>query len=392
MELLILMGIPNFYQSKNYRLLILVPLALMVIGLWYIPHIQLDSSLRGGLQIEIQTNSSVNQSLITSKLDSAIPGAQASVVTATSGITITIAANTSLTTAQNQLLAISTLYGNYSKAAALAAEYEASLKSQPSNSTLQAAYSSSQANATSYLSQLTATYSSEIATLKPLLNSTSPYSYNASNPASMVSAAQSAETAAQTRYQNFISGVIQSIMPNSSPSYQTITPEEGSYFLGQMFEIVVAAFILVAIAVFFVFRNPVPSLTVVFGAANDIVVALGAMGLFGIPLGIASIGGLLMLIGYAIDTDLLSSIRIMKRGEGTPQERAFGTMKTGITMTSTAIISFGILFIVSYVAFIPTYFEISGVVLAGLIGDIFTTWFGNTPMILWYKLRKEVRK
>ncbi len=141
---------------------------------------------------------------------------------------------------------------------------------------------------------------------------------------------------------------------------------------------------------FFIFRTPIPSLAVIFGAGNDLIVALGAMGAFGIPLGVASIGGLLMLIGYSIDTDMLTSIRILKRSEGTPTERAFGTMKTGITMTSAAIISFGILLIVSYFAFIPTYFEISGVVLCGLFADLATTWLGNLPIILWYKKRKSV--
>jgi preprotein translocase subunit SecF len=147
----------------------------------------------------------------------------------------------------------------------------------------------------------------------------------------------------------------------------------------------------VALAVLFIFRTPIPSLTIVVGAGNDIIVALGAMGLFGIPLGVASIGGLLMLIGYSIDTDMLSAIRILKRTEGTPTERAFSTMKTGVTMTTAAIIAFGILLIVSYYTFIPTYFEIASVVLCGLVADLFTTWFGSTVLVLWYKQRKEAK-
>jgi preprotein translocase subunit SecF len=386
------MGIPNFYQSKNYRLLIIVPLLLMAAGFYFIPHIQLDSSLKGGVQIEIQTSAPVNQSLIVSRLDSAMPGAQASVETATSGITITVAANTSLTDGQDGLIQLSNISSNYSRASALMAEYQAVLRSQPNNDTVKAALSGAESNQSAYLSAMIAAYSAELVTLRPLLNSSASYTYNASDPLGMMASAKSAYTAAEARYQNSLNSVIESVLPGSAPAYSTTTPEEGSYFLGQMLDIIIVAFVLVAIAVFFVFRTPVPSFTVVFGAANDIIVALGAMGLFGIPLGIASIGGLLMLIGYAIDTDLLSSIRVLKRGEGTPQERAFATMKTGVTMTSTAIISFGILFVVAYVAFIPTYFEISGVVLAGLVGDIFTTWFGNTPMTLWYKLRKEMRR
>ena len=58
-------------------------------------------------------------------------------------------------------------------------------------------------------------------------------------------------------------------------------------------------------------------------------------------------------------------------------------------MTAAAIISFATLFIIAYVFYIPTYIEIAGVALFGLIGDIFTTWFGNTVMIVWYKSSRE---
>jgi preprotein translocase subunit SecF len=204
----------------------------------------------------------------------------------------------------------------------------------------------------------------------------------------MVATAGAELSAAQSSYQNIVLGKIRSFVPFSSYSYDSVTPTLGKFFLSDMVSIIITAFILVAIAVLIVFRSFVPALAVVFGAANDIIVALGAMAIFNIPLGVASVGGLLMLIGYAIDTDMLSSVRILKRGEGTPVTRAFSTMKTGLTMTSSAIIVFGLLFIISYLSFIPTYYEIAGVVLAGLVADIFTTWFGNTVMVLTYKLRR----
>jgi preprotein translocase subunit SecF len=181
-------------------------------------------------------------------------------------------------------------------------------------------------------------------------------------------------------------------MPFVTYSYNEVTPTLGSFFLGKIKNIIIVSFVLVAFAVFFLFRTPVPSFAIVFGATNDILIALGAMGLFGIPLGLASVGGLLMLLGYSIDTDMLSAIRVLKRTDSTPEGRAFSSMKTGMTMTLTAIISFSILLVVSYVAFIPTYYEISAVVLVGLIADLATTWLANLPIILWYKKRKEVRR
>jgi preprotein translocase subunit SecF len=38
---------------------------------------------------------------------------------------------------------------------------------------------------------------------------------------------------------------------------------------------------------------------------------------------------------------------------------------------------------------VPSYYEISGAVLFGLIGDIFTTWLGNASIILFYARRKS---
>ena len=231
--------------------------------------------------------------------------------------------------------------------------------------------------------------SSELSLLAVFLAKTP--SYNSTNAQGMQSLAQSAYANASAIYQNQVVTALHGIISFSSYSYNDVTPTLGGFFLSEMETIIIAAFILVAISVFIIFRSPVPALAVVFSSANDILVALGVMGIAGIPLGIASIGGILMLIGYSIDTALLSSIRILKRSEDTPTIRAYKTMKTGITMTSAAIITFAILLIVSYVSFIPTYFEISGVVLAGLIADIFTTWFGNTPMVLAWKKRKELR-
>ncbi|MEM3282042.1 MAG: hypothetical protein QW591_02940, partial [Candidatus Micrarchaeaceae archaeon] len=187
---------------------------------------------------------------------------------------------------------------------------------------------------------------------------------------------------------SLIEGALGSI---SISEYENVTPTLGRYFLSQVETVIIIAFVLISIAVFFIFRSIVPSLAIIFGAGNDIIVAIGMMGLFGIPLGISSLGGLLMLIGYSIDTEILTSIRILKRKEGSAEERAYSAMKTGLTMTTTAIVAFATLFAVSIIAYVPTYFEISGVVLFGLIADIFTTWFGNAPMVLLYKKRKELR-
>jgi preprotein translocase subunit SecF len=382
------MAIGNIYEMKNYKFLVLIPIALLLISLYFIPKIQLDQSLKGGVNIQLQTsNTSINIRSITAVIDSKIPGAEASISRSPGGISITIDSNSSIADAEQYTISMYNLYSNYTTSAFLLASAQAQLKSQPDNSTLAAVVSGETANETKYTSQMNTTLARELSVLSPFINSAP--SYNSTNPASMLALAQGAYTNASAKYKSLVVSKMQSIISFSSYSYNDVTPTLGAFFLSQMETIIIAAFILVAIAVFLVFRSPIPAMAVVFSAANDIIVALGAMGAFGIPLGIASIGGILMLIGYSIDTSLLSSIRILKRSEDTPTQRAFYTFKTGATMTSSAIISFSILLIISYIAFIPTYYEIAGVVLAGLIADIFTTWFGNTPMVLEYKKKKE---
>ena len=380
----------NIYLNKNYRLLAVVPIALLLISLFFIPHIPLDSSLRGGINVQLQTSTNMSSSAITSALDAKIPGAQASVAAAPGGISITIAANASLAQAQLELLGIYGAYSNYSAAGTRIAVYQNELVNQSGNTTLEAALGAEQANLTSALNSESTQLASMLTLTKPIVNG-QRFPYNSTDAQGMLNAAKAAYSNASSDYKNYVMAAIQGIVPFSSYTYQEVTPTLGSYFLSQMQGIIIASFIIVAIAVFIIFKTPIPAFAIVFGAGNDILVALGAMGAFGIPLGVASIGGLLMLIGYSIDTDMLATIRIIKRGEGTPAERAFSTMKTGMTMTFAAILTFSVLLVVSYLTFIPTYFEISSVVLFGLIADLFTTWFGNTTMVLWYKQKKEAK-
>ncbi len=383
-----MIALQNIYENKNSKLLVIIPIALLIISLYFIPKIQLDQTLKGGVDIQIQTNASVNVRALTSQIDAKIVGAQASVSQSVGGISITLDANTTLADASQFASYVYTADGNYSAASVLYASYQTVLQTQPNNATAMAAADAAKLNETKYLAIMNGNLTKELALLVVFTGKTPVY--NSSDAQAMTSLAQSAYANASAIYETNVLTALHQLLSFTTYSYNDVTPTLGSFFLSEMREIIIAAFVIVAIAVLVIFRSPVPAMAVVFSSANDILVALGVMGMVGIPLGTASIGGILMLIGYSIDTSLLSSIRILKRSEDTPVVRAFNTMKTGITMTAAAIITFAILLAVSYIAFIPTYYEIAGVVLAGLIADIFTTWFGNTPMVLAYKQRKEL--
>jgi len=169
-------------------------------------------------------------------------------------------------------------------------------------------------------------------------------------------------------------------------SYNSIGPVLGQEAMNQIYWAIGFAFLFMSITIFIIFREPVPSITVILAAGIDMVIAMAGMSLFNIPLSIASVGALLMVIGYSIDTNLLLTTRILKRREGTVVERAEGALKTGMTMSVTAMSSMIVLYVVT-VVLIPeasVLSDIAAVLFFGLVGDILTTWFMNLGILRWY--------
>ncbi|WP_432704126.1 protein translocase subunit SecF [Methanothermobacter thermautotrophicus] len=169
-------------------------------------------------------------------------------------------------------------------------------------------------------------------------------------------------------------------------SYKAVGPVLSKQAMNQIYWAIGFAFLFMSVTVFIIFRDPVPSLAVILAAASDIIIAMGGMSLFGIPLSLASVGAILMLIGYSVDTDILLTTRVLKRRKGTINERALGAMKTGVTMSIAAIASMAALYLVT-VFVMPearVLSDIAAVLIIGLLADILTTWLMNLGILRWY--------
>ena len=175
-------------------------------------------------------------------------------------------------------------------------------------------------------------------------------------------------------------------------SQKEISPTLSERFWSDGLKAIAFAFLFMAIVVYLVFRSPVPSLAVILAAISDIVMALGFMSLFNIPVSTATIAALLMLIGYSVDTDILLTTRVLKRKVGNIEERIKEAMKTGITMSLTTIVAMLVLYlVVTYI--VPAAIllrDIALVILFGLIADLLTTWLTNVGILKYYLL--EYRK
>jgi preprotein translocase subunit SecF len=145
----------------------------------------------------------------------------------------------------------------------------------------------------------------------------------------------------------------------------------------------VFSFIGMMIVVFVAFRTIVPAGAVVLSAFADIVMTAACMNIVGIELSLATTAALLMLIGYSVDSDILLTMRVLKR-QGKLEEKLSGAFQTGIIMTTTTIAAIAAMGVVAYLGQITVIWEISVVLLFGLFIDMMNTWLTNAGIIKWY--------
>ncbi|MFA5213704.1 MAG: protein translocase subunit SecF, partial [Methanoregula sp.] len=146
------------------------------------------------------------------------------------------------------------------------------------------------------------------------------------------------------------------------------------------------AFIGMAIVVFLSFRTFVPSAAVVLSAFADMVMTAAVMNIVGVPLTLGTTAALLMLIGYSVDSDILLTTRVLKR-QGKLNEKLSGAFHTGIIMTSTTFAAILALFVVSWFGQVQVIYEISAVLLIGLVFDVLNTWLTNVGILKWYVMK-----
>jgi preprotein translocase subunit SecF len=145
----------------------------------------------------------------------------------------------------------------------------------------------------------------------------------------------------------------------------------------------IISFIGMSIVVFLSFRTFVPSVAVVLSAFADMAMTAAAMNIIGIPLTLGTTAALLMLIGYSVDSDILLTNRVLKR-QGKLNDKLQGAFRTGIIMTTTTLAAAAAMFLVSWFGQVQIIWEISAVLLLGLVADVLNTWLTNAGILKWY--------
>jgi preprotein translocase subunit SecF len=168
---------------------------------------------------------------------------------------------------------------------------------------------------------------------------------------------------------------------NTKPVGETL----GKTFREQAMNAFAIAYVLIIVVIFVAFRDPIPSFAVILSGTCDAIFAIGGMSLFNIALEPSSVVAILMVVGYSVDTDILLTTRVLRGKTGTVNDRIDNSIKTGLTMTGITMVVMAVILIVSTFVFrIDVFASISSVLLLGLVGDVFMTWFTNTGILKWY--------
>ena len=375
----------NPFHWKHYNKLIAVPIVLIILSLFAIfvyPGVTYGLDFKGGTLLTVYTNAtSIDTALLKEKLSpfsSNVDIRQFSAPDGGSGLEIELGPSEALELASVASRELDSLKTEYDDASLEFTYLEANIDSGTVTSTdLEKAQAKIDALGSKVINKSSA--------LLALLGDNSIVPQKAVDAYAL---AHDRYFDRQDTYQQKVMAQVKSIVPVSSYSAREVGSTLSKQFLSKTVEILVVSFLLTSIVVFVIFRSFIPSFAVVFGAIADIVITLGVMTVLGLPLTLASFAALLMLIAFSFETDVLLTVRVLKRSDGTAYDRAFETMKTTVMINLATILSFSVLLVASTILSISTYYQIATVAVIGALVDFIATWFGNAVLVLHYYGKK----
>jgi len=149
------------------------------------------------------------------------------------------------------------------------------------------------------------------------------------------------------------------------------------------------AFVAMAVILFIIYRHSIAVGTMILCVALNMLGALGGMAILQVHLSFGSLAGILMIIGFSDDMNVMLSDHVLKRVGGEARERAADAMKTGLMIGGTTIISLAAIDILTTA---PLLYELSTVLIFGILATLVNTWFLNVGVLLRYAERQRRRE
>ena len=175
------------------------------------------------------------------------------------------------------------------------------------------------------------------------------------------------------------------VIKSNNYTFITVGSTLGESFFKQTIKAIIWSFILMSVVVLLYFRNFTPSLFVAWNAFSDLTETLAVIVMLNMKFSTASIAALLMLIGYSVDTNILLTSRVLKAAHDKVVGLIFNSMKTGLAMSSTTMVTTFFAYIVTQSMVIK---QIMFILTVGMVFDTINTWLFNAPLLRGYLEKK----
>jgi len=373
--------LPNIYEG-NYSWLVIFPILLIIISLFLLPNLKYGIELNGGMLITIKVDEQQIRSILS---QNGIDSAEIRLYSNPEGYIIEIE-----TEIDSRILEIDDKIARLDFISKQIGDIESELarlraEQQSTGKDLSSQISSDEQKIAELIAEALSLQDEVFSLSQSLMNAEPTTKKHIGNEIVKIQKASNAVfSEAKLAYKEQLISRLYSSLSVKDIKLEEVSASLSRLFVNKVLNVALISALLAVVMVFLIFRTFVPSLAVLVGAFSDITMALGAMALFEIPLTLASFATLMTLAALSLDTDMMLTIKTVKRKEGTPRERAYDAFRTGFAMTTTVIVAFFILLILGIVSHIPTYYQIGAVAVAGLIGDLIATWCLNAVLVLWY--------
>jgi preprotein translocase subunit SecF len=161
-------------------------------------------------------------------------------------------------------------------------------------------------------------------------------------------------------------------------SIQFVGPELGSAFFSQVASLLIIAYVLLFIVNLFIYKNPIVGFTIILSSLTNIVAVFGIMNLLNQKISFAGFSSLLMLIAFAIDTNVILATKVLFAPKEEFYEQYKKGLITGITINANLVIS---MLIVLYLTNSSFLINIAQIQIIGFLADIVNTWILNASLI-----------
>jgi preprotein translocase subunit SecF len=157
-----------------------------------------------------------------------------------------------------------------------------------------------------------------------------------------------------------------------------VGPELGSAFFSQVITLLTAAYILLFIINFYIYKKLSIATTIIISSLANIIAVFGIMDLFNQKISFAGFSSMLILIAFAIDVNILLVTKILSGKEGEFYEQYKKALITGLTINFSLVASMLIVLLLSNNTLLTNIAQIQ---IIGFIADIVNTWILNAALI-----------